>query len=70
VVANGISTILDEDLSRACFDALQLKRNIVRRHALSYSWHASTQQFLGHLHLCEKTTLCRWPRSHWAEVPI
>lgn len=54
VVANGISGILDEDLSRACFDALQLKRNTVRRHALSYSWHASTQQFLGHLHPVRK----------------
>jgi glycosyltransferase involved in cell wall biosynthesis len=50
VVADGRSGILREDLSRACFEALNLKRSIAREHALSYSWDAATRQFLQHLH--------------------
>lgn len=50
VVKPEVSGILDEDLSRACFEALRLKRSVVRQHALSYSWEVSTRQFLLHLH--------------------
>jgi glycosyltransferase involved in cell wall biosynthesis len=50
VVTNGKSGILDEDLSRACFEALKLSREQVREHALAFSWDTSTQQFLQHLH--------------------
>ena len=50
VVIHGESGILDDDLSRACFEALRLKRDVVRQHALSYSWSVSTRQFLLHLH--------------------
>jgi len=50
VVAHGRSGILDEDLSRACFEALKLPREQVRAHALSFSWDAATLQFIQHLH--------------------
>lgn len=55
VVAQGKSGVLHEDLMRACFDALNLKRSVVREHALYYSWSAATQQFLTHLHPVRKT---------------
>lgn len=50
VVAHGKSGVLDEDLSRACFQALTMSREQVREHALSFSWDAATTQFLQHLH--------------------
>jgi len=49
VVADGRSGILDQDLSAACFKALNLKRSAVREYALAYSWTAATQQFVSHL---------------------
>lgn len=55
VVAQGKSGVLDEDLMRACFEALKLKRSVVREQALNYSWNAATQQFLTHLHPVRKT---------------
>jgi glycosyltransferase involved in cell wall biosynthesis len=54
VVVNGKSGILDEDLSRACFEALNLPRETVREQAMSFSWDTSTQQFLQHLHPVRK----------------
>jgi glycosyltransferase involved in cell wall biosynthesis len=54
VVAHGKSGMLNDDLMRACFDALKLKRSVVREHALCYSWNAATQQFLKHLHPVRK----------------
>ena len=50
VVSNGFSGALNEELDVACMDALQLSRDDVRAHALTYSWDAATQQFLQHLH--------------------
>ncbi|WP_016835889.1 glycosyltransferase family 4 protein [Herbaspirillum lusitanum] len=50
VVADGFSGTLNEELDVACMDALQLSRDDVRAHALTYSWDAATQQFLQHLH--------------------
>ncbi|MDY7579602.1 glycosyltransferase family 1 protein [Herbaspirillum sp. RTI4] len=50
VVANGVSGILDEDLGKACHEALKLDRERTREHALTFSWEAATQQFLEHLH--------------------
>ncbi|UXY16885.1 glycosyltransferase family 1 protein [Chitiniphilus purpureus] len=41
---------LDEDLHRACLDALAIDRQAVRRHAEGFSWAAASRQFLGHLH--------------------
>ena len=50
VVSNGFSGALHEDLDVACMEALLLRREDVREHAMSYSWDAATQQFLQHLH--------------------
>jgi glycosyltransferase involved in cell wall biosynthesis len=54
VVLDGQSGILSDDLRQACLDALKLNRQQVRQHALSYSWEASTQQFLQHLHMARR----------------
>ncbi|MFC3108930.1 glycosyltransferase family 4 protein [Undibacterium arcticum] len=50
VVAQGRSGMLDDDLGRACQQALALDRVEVRQCALAYSWEAATRQFLHHLH--------------------
>ena len=49
VVANGRAGVLDEDLQRACQQALALPREQVRAHALGYSWETASGQFLQHL---------------------
>ena len=41
--------VLDEDLARACMDALQLSRDACRKFALDYSWENSARQFIGHV---------------------
>jgi glycosyltransferase involved in cell wall biosynthesis len=53
VVADGRSGSLENDLARACINALQLDREQVRQHALTYSWESATQQFLQSLHRIE-----------------
>jgi len=50
VVRAGVSGVLDHDLQRAALQALELDRGAVRRHALEYSWHHATQQFVNNLH--------------------
>jgi hypothetical protein len=40
---------LDEDLGRACMDALQVSREACRAFALGYSWENSARQFIGHV---------------------
>lgn len=46
--------VLDEDLGRAAVAALAISRDRCREVALSYSWQASTRQFLGNcLHAAE-----------------
>lgn len=55
VVLQGKTGVLDYDLERACFDALRLPREQVRRHALQYSWDAATRQFLRNLRPAAKT---------------
>jgi glycosyltransferase involved in cell wall biosynthesis len=42
---------LDENLTQATLNALQLDTQPCRSHALKYSWRACTQQFLGNLHI-------------------
>jgi len=49
VVKQGESGMLDEDLRRAALAALELDREKVQRHALSFSWRNATSQFLQHL---------------------
>lgn len=46
VVVDGVTGILHEDLQRAALAALRLDPAACRAHALSYSWEASTRQFL------------------------
>jgi glycosyltransferase involved in cell wall biosynthesis len=50
VVSAGQSGVLNQDLARACFDALKLERATIREHAMNFSWEAATRQFLQHLH--------------------
>jgi glycosyltransferase involved in cell wall biosynthesis len=40
---------LDTDLRRAALDCLAISREACRAHALKFSWHTTTQQFLGNL---------------------
>jgi glycosyltransferase involved in cell wall biosynthesis len=42
---------LDENLTQAILQALQLDKNQCRPHALKYSWQACTQQFLNNLYV-------------------
>src|ERR1700727_1115849 len=41
--------VLNEDLGRACIEALKLSRDACRSYALEYSWENSAGQFLGHV---------------------
>ena len=50
VVAPGRSGVLSDDLRAAALAALELPRNVVREHALRFSWESATAQFLRHLH--------------------
>ena len=49
VVSDKPIGVLDEDLGRACMDALQLSRDACRKFALDYSWENSARQFIGHV---------------------
>jgi glycosyltransferase involved in cell wall biosynthesis len=49
VVGDRPIGVLDEDLGRACMEALQLPRAACRAFALGYSWENSARQFLGHV---------------------
>jgi glycosyltransferase involved in cell wall biosynthesis len=49
VIGNHPIGVLDEDLGRACVQALQLSRVACREFALDCSWESSARQFLGHV---------------------
>jgi glycosyltransferase involved in cell wall biosynthesis len=49
VIGKAPVGVLDADLRRACLGALALSRQACREHALTFSWHASASQFLGHV---------------------
>jgi glycosyltransferase involved in cell wall biosynthesis len=49
VVGDNPIGVLDEDLGRACTEALKLSRDACRRFALDCSWENSARQFLGHV---------------------
>jgi glycosyltransferase involved in cell wall biosynthesis len=49
VVGDRPIGVLDEDLGRACMEALQLPRDACRAFALGCSWENSARQFLGHV---------------------
>jgi glycosyltransferase involved in cell wall biosynthesis len=50
VIAPGRSGVLSEDLRAAALAALELSRDVVRHHALAFSWEHATAQFLANLH--------------------
>ena len=66
VVAHGRSGSLNDDLERACYEALDLDRNQVRLHALTYSWQAATQQFVQHLHPASRMLPRKAASTAWA----
>jgi glycosyltransferase involved in cell wall biosynthesis len=49
VVGDRPIGVLDEDLGRACIEALKLPRDACRTFALECSWETSARQFLGHV---------------------
>jgi glycosyltransferase involved in cell wall biosynthesis len=49
VIGNNPIGALNEDLRRACMDALQVSREACRAYALGYSWENSARQFIGHV---------------------
>jgi glycosyltransferase involved in cell wall biosynthesis len=49
VIGNRPIGVLDEDLGRACMEALKLSRDACRQFALEYSWENSARQFIGHM---------------------
>lgn len=46
VIGNTPVGVLDDDLRRACLEALKLSRQACREFALRFSWRASAEQFL------------------------
>jgi glycosyltransferase involved in cell wall biosynthesis len=50
VIGDSPAGALDEDLRVAALRALAIDRRTARSHAEHFSWAASTQQFLSHLH--------------------
>jgi glycosyltransferase involved in cell wall biosynthesis len=50
VIGDSPAGALDQDLRAAALRALDIDRAEPRRHAERFSWHASTLQFLSHLH--------------------
>ena len=49
VVLHGKTGILDNDLGKACREALKLDRGAARHYAESRTWQRSTRQFVSHL---------------------
>ncbi len=49
VVQQGVTGILNEDLDKACIEALRLDRARCRAYAVSRNWQYATRQFLSHL---------------------
>jgi len=58
VIGSAPVGVLDDDLGRACLEALNLSRDACRAHAQRYSWEASATQFLDHVS-CVVTTAFR-----------
>ncbi|MCI0516798.1 MAG: glycosyltransferase family 1 protein [Woeseiaceae bacterium] len=49
VVRHGVTGALNEDLAKACAEALLLDREACRAHAVSRNWRYATRQFQSHL---------------------
>lgn len=50
VLGDSAAGAMDEDLRSACMKALEIPRDMARAHAEKFSWQASTETFLAHLH--------------------
>ncbi|MNY67269.1 D-inositol-3-phosphate glycosyltransferase [compost metagenome] len=48
VLRQGVSGVMDEDLQRACLQALSLDRRACAAEAQRQSWQVSAQKFLAH----------------------
>lgn len=51
ILNNSKVGCLNQDLTQAILNALQIDTQQCRPHALQYSWHSCTQQFLNNLHI-------------------
>lgn len=49
IIPSSKAGICDEDLQKACLEALKLKREDCVKHAQNYSWEAVSEIFVGHL---------------------
>jgi glycosyltransferase involved in cell wall biosynthesis len=49
VIGNAPVGVLDEDLAKACREALKISRDDARAFALTRSWRACTEQFLSNI---------------------
>jgi hypothetical protein len=49
VVKSGVTGVLDDDLGRACMEALKIDRNACRSYAESRSWRRCTEELLSKL---------------------
>jgi glycosyltransferase involved in cell wall biosynthesis len=49
VIQQGVTGVLDTDLSRAVRDALQLNPQVCRAYAMAHTWQIAANQFLDHL---------------------
>lgn len=54
VIGQSNAGVLHEDLRTACLRALELDRQDVATYARRFSWRAATEQFLSHLHPCDR----------------
>lgn len=50
VIGDSGAGVLHDDLRTACLRALAIPRTLPRQHAEQYSWRATTEAFLSHLH--------------------
>lgn len=55
VLGDSAAGVMDEDLRTACLKALEIPRTVAREHAEKFSWTASTETFLAHLHPIQGT---------------
>ncbi len=49
VPTDSAGGVMHTDLREACMAALNIPRTAARQHAERFSWHAATEQFVGHL---------------------
>jgi hypothetical protein len=72
VIGGAPVGVLDEDLRRACLEALELSRADCRVFALTMSWEASARIFLEHVAEANKVVRTRrvWLRRSRRAAPV